>query len=96
MNLRKLSVKDIPFIKEWMSDQSINRQFKTDFSVVRQHSSPYVWLCFQVFLLPANSPIHVRLSFRILGVSHTSGMTSTFHLRLYSIYIQIAMFHIEV
>ena len=33
MNLRKLSVKDIPFIKEWMSDQSINRQFKTDFSV---------------------------------------------------------------
>ena len=33
MKLRKLSVKDIPLIKEWMSDQSINRQFKTDFSV---------------------------------------------------------------
>lgn len=33
MKLRKLSVKDIPLIKEWMSDQSINSQFKTDFSV---------------------------------------------------------------
>lgn len=29
-----------------------------DFSVVRQLSSPYVWLCFQVFLLPANSPVN--------------------------------------
>ena len=33
MKLRKLCKKDIPFIKEWMSDADINRQFKTDFTV---------------------------------------------------------------
>ena len=59
--------------------------FMTDFSVVRQHSSSYVWLCFQVFLLPANSPIHVRLSFRILGVSHTNRMSPVFLFIVYAI-----------
>ena len=50
----------------------------TDFSVVRQLSSPYVWLCVQVFLLPANSPIKIRLWFRILGASHTNRMSPVF------------------
>ena len=49
-----------------------------DFSVVRQLSSPYVWLCFQVFLLSANSPTKIRLSFRISRVSHTNRMSPVF------------------
>lgn len=32
MNLRKLNVKDIPLMLEWMKDVDISRQFRADFS----------------------------------------------------------------
>ena len=59
-------------------------------------SDSYVLHRFRILSLPASLKPLRLVSDRILGVSHTIGMTSTFHLRLYSIYIQIAMFHIEV
>ena len=53
------------------------------FSVVRRHSVPsglpLLLHSFQVFLLLANTPAQVRHTFRILGASHTSEMTLTFH-----------------
>ena len=59
-------------------------------------SGPYVLHRFRVLSLPANLRPLRPASDRILGVSHTSGMMSTFHLRLYSIYTQIAMLYKEV
>ena len=40
----------------------------TDFIVVRQHSSPYVWNQYQVLSLPANTPAHtsgINIGFKV-------------------------------
>jgi len=59
-------------------------------------SGPYVLHRFRVLSLPASLRPLRPASDRILGVSHTSGVTSAFHSRLYSIYTSIAMPHTKV
>ena len=56
----------------------------TDFSVVRQPSDPNVRLCIEFFCCSPTLRLNVRLYFRILGVSHTDGMSPIYLLTLYS------------
>ena len=61
------------------------------FIVVRQPTGPYALHRFRVLSLPANHRFLRPASDRILGVSHTSGVTSALLFIVYSIGTQMAM-----